>query len=1078
MLSLHLLGAPELRRDGQLLPISIKKTWALLLVLACAGRSARPRLAALLWPELDEPTARRNLRRELARLREAGAETLVHSDGDWLALAADVDTDLAAFDAAVERSEPEQALALRRGPLADGLTLGDAPEFDRWLDGQRERLRAAWRGALETLAEHSPPERALSLWQTLLDDDPLQEHHHRALMRLHAAGGRREAALAQYARCKALLRDELGLEPVAETEALERSLRAQGAPEMTAPADSGRAGDRRAASRSALSPEVLPAALPFVGRSAEVAALEAAWRERRMMIIEGVGGIGKTRLALDFAAAHGPYALVRCRSGDSDVPYAAWTRALRALAGAPPTRETFAALPLWAIDEVSRLLPELAGPGAALAPIRSDDERSRFVEAQAAAWHVLAADSFDAVVLDDWHHADAASRALLAFVVQRRLESDAGDAEAAGAREIVLLRPDLDAEAAASWRALREGTKALHLVLSALPAEVLIELVRQLSRADDPSRFATRLQKATAGNPFFVAETLRHWLGSGLIEVGDDGVWRTRFDAATEDYHELPVPGSVREAVLARVRRTSEASQRVLEAAALAAEPFAPALLAPACALSELDTVLAIEQAVQAQLLREHDAGGFGFAHDLVQQALESSLTAERRRLVHRRALIAVADNLVMANRAAETMAMLDRLPALHGEPARARAQMTRARALQALGRLEDCKAAAQSALDLPALPTRDRLDLLDMVCVAEFGAGDTAAARRLADTGLALALEAMDEERAALARLRRGLAWLVEADLVPAERELMQAAESFERRGSVLRLRHVLYNLCVLYEAQNQHAQSLAVIRRGWELRPPMPRGELWMMYRLAFVDSLVALGQLGDAWEHARAAADVGLTQNEPIPKFAAAQGSLELLGLLGEDALAQRLLAATDAALQASAELRQMAAECSIVAAQFELARGDAEAGRRLLDRCPPAAELPNPRVRLRHALTEAEWRLVQGDAAAALAALPVEAAEGNNDEMRTRALALALRAQAQLGALMPATVDAAVAAAQRASPYAPATLKLHRALASAQRAGLAGAWDGAVAARDTFIATLAGSLDAHPAQRAALVRLAAA
>ncbi len=1202
MLSLHLLGAPELRRDGQPLPLAIKKTWALLLVLACAGRTLRPRLAAQLWPDLDEPSARRNLRRELARLREAGADALVQAEGDWLALAGEAACDLADFEAALDRGDVDTALALWRGPLADGLALGDAPEFDRWLDVQRERLRGHWRGALQAVAERAPPERALAHWQALLDDDPLQEQHHRALMRLHAAAGRREAALAQYERCRSLLRDELDLAPVAETEAIAAALRSTSplsSPSAQESLQSSRsseppdppgaaAGDRRCASRTALRPDALPDLLPFVGRSAEVAAMEAAWRERRMVIIEGAGGIGKTRLALDFAAAHGAYALARCRSGDRDVPYAAWTRALRALAGPQPTRETFAALPPWTVDEVSRLLPELGPAGSVPAPIRSDDERSRFVEAQAAAWQTLCADSFDAVVLDDWHHADAASRSLLAFVVQRRLDGEAGGRAAAGnaacAREIVLLRPDLNTEAAASWRALREGTRALHLVLPALPADVLLDLVRRLSRAGDPSRFAARLQAATAGNPFFVAETLRHWLGSGLIEVGADGAWRTRFDNATKDYRELPVPGSVRDAVLARVQRLSEASQRVLEAAALAAEPFAPALLAPACALSELDAVLAIEHAAQAQLLREHEAGGFGFAHDLVQQALESSLSADRRRLVHRRlalgaevagapaaliaahheasgdarravahrlhaaeqamrlhalpeamlhwrraladgaeprqalrchqglmlaarmrcefdvmldegtalqrlagegtalsaderaeALIAVADNLVVANRAAETLQMLDRLPALHSEPVRARALMTRARALQGLGRLEDCKAAAQAALDLPALPTRDRLHLLDMLCVAEFGAADTAAARRHADAGLALALEVADEESAACARMRRGLAWLVEGDLPRAQGELMQAAESFERRGSVYRLRHVLYNLCVLYEAQNQHALALEVIRRGWELRPEMPRGEIWMMYRLAFVDAHVALGQFGAAWEHAQAAIDVALAQNEPAPLFAATQGALELLGLLGETELARRVLAATAAATDRSkGELRQMSAECWIVATQFEMAQGDVAAAQAALSRCPPAAELPNPRVRVRHALAQAELRLLQGDVAAAAATLPDGAAEGHNDEMRARALAIAVRAQAHAGALQAATAEAAIATLQRPSPYAPATLQLHRALAQAQRAGQSGAWDGALRAHRGFAATLAQSLQAHPAQQAAFAR----
>jgi hypothetical protein len=60
------------------------------------------------------------------------------------------------------------------------------------------------------------------------------------------------------------------------------------------------------------------------------------------VLIVAEGGLGKTRLATDFAAAHGPYALVRTRPSDSAVPYAAFTRALRALAGPAPD---LAALP-------------------------------------------------------------------------------------------------------------------------------------------------------------------------------------------------------------------------------------------------------------------------------------------------------------------------------------------------------------------------------------------------------------------------------------------------------------------------------------------------------------------------------------------------------------------------------------------------------------------------------------------------------------------------------------------------------------------------------------------------------------
>jgi tetratricopeptide (TPR) repeat protein len=204
-------------------------------------------------------------------------------------------------------------------------------------------------------------------------------------------------------------------------------------------------------------------------------------------------------------------------------------------------------------------------------------------------------------------------------------------------REILVLRPELDAPASQALESLLAASGGVRVQLRALSGEEVFDLVQRLSGAGEPTRFARRLERATGGNPFFLAEMLRHLADAELLTLDARGAWQTPFDASTEDYGELPVPASVQEAVRSRAQRLAPATRRVLEAAALAAEPFSPGLLAPACALSELEAVLAIEEAVAARLLREHESGGFAFAHDLVQQSLAAALTSERARLVHRR---------------------------------------------------------------------------------------------------------------------------------------------------------------------------------------------------------------------------------------------------------------------------------------------------------------------------------------------------------------------------------------------------------------------------------------------------------
>lgn len=614
MYTVDWLGAVVLRREAAVLPLSIRKTLALLVLLARDGDMPRERIASLLWPALDERTARRNLRRELARLRDAGAGDVIRADGDRLAVVPEVEVTARVFESALRDDRPDDALVLWRGPPADGLRLPDAAPWDEWMAVERRRLEAMRTQALARSAAQREAagayEPALQRIRTLLAADALQEQHHVAAMRLLDRLGHREAALAQYDTCARLLADELGLEPMASTRALAATLRGAGSlPVVPVPAPTSAPGSARSIVQ-------LPERLPFVGREREVDQLETAWPARGLWWIEGEGGIGKSRLAVDFCASHGAYAWARCRPGDHATPYAAFTRALRTLAG---DALASAELPAWIRDELARVVPEL---GCQPAPMTAAEERARFHEACAQAWLSLGDDSFDAVVIDDWHLADDASAALLAFIVDRL--------GPASPRVLLLARPLPAATPLAESAALR-------LRLEPLPAEAVAELVRQLSQVHEPSRFAQRLRRATGGNPYFIAETLRHLADTGALHVDPQGRWSTDHDAVTVDYRELPLPATVRDAVLARVQRLPEASRRLLEAASLAGGPFTPALLAAACALSEVEALAAIEQAQAAALLREHEGAGFTFAHDLAEQALQASLPTERRRLVHRR---------------------------------------------------------------------------------------------------------------------------------------------------------------------------------------------------------------------------------------------------------------------------------------------------------------------------------------------------------------------------------------------------------------------------------------------------------
>lgn len=619
---LDLLGPVRLHRDGRPVALPTHKLAALLVLLALAGPAHRSRVAAWLWPDVEDGAARRNLRRELARLRDAGAGDLLADDGPQvLALAAHVRCDAFTLTSvlgpgtALDADTASAALGGWRGQPADGLVLDGCPAFADWLRAERARLRGLRQQALERLATaHEAAGRAevaIALLETRVAEDPLHEHTHRELMRLHLALGRASAALAQYGQCRQALARELGVAPAADTEALAAKARQE-------PAEGALAAPTPPAGAGAAVPQVLP----FSGRGEAWAALASAWQVHRPMLIEGEAGVGKTRLGCEFAAAQGAYALAQCRPGDAAQPYASFKRALRLLAG--PALGA-AELPAWVRAELAHLLPEM---GQASLRQATPEDRSRLQEAAIAAWQLLAGGSFDAVLVDDWHLADADSLTLFTALATADPDPDTP-------RLMMMLRPDLDTRGEATLRTL-EAAGARRLRLAPLNEAQLMALVQRASGAAEPLRFTRRLMSATGGNPFFVAETLAHWRGLGLLEHDPDGHWRTPFDEGTDDYRELPLPASVRDAVLARVQRLPASVQGLLDAAALAAEPFGAPLLAAACRVAEAEVLSGLEQALAAGLLREL-GDGHAFAHDLMQTAVASSLPAAQARLVHRR---------------------------------------------------------------------------------------------------------------------------------------------------------------------------------------------------------------------------------------------------------------------------------------------------------------------------------------------------------------------------------------------------------------------------------------------------------
>lgn len=281
------------------------KSRALLTYLATQPDREHPRstLATLLWGDLPERAAKTNLRIELSNLHKALADhpALVIERNSVCFHAADATVDVIEFQRALTRfgalpletqrthlNELAAAVARYQGEFLSGFTVTDALAFDDWRLVIQEQLHEQAMGALTFLqqvyAEQGNWTNLATAAHRQLLLVPWQEGAHRNLIQALTAQGQREAALAQYERCVALLHAELGVEPTLATQELAARLR-----------------DHQVQRPTAL-PTVARHNLPtqlksLVGRQAEIEQVYGLVQQERLVTLLGLGGVGKSRLA-------------------------------------------------------------------------------------------------------------------------------------------------------------------------------------------------------------------------------------------------------------------------------------------------------------------------------------------------------------------------------------------------------------------------------------------------------------------------------------------------------------------------------------------------------------------------------------------------------------------------------------------------------------------------------------------------------------------------------------------------------------------------------------------------------------
>ncbi len=666
LLSIKLLGPPEISFGGRGLRFGRRKALALLAYLAASGRKyPRKELAELLWPESEERRARTDLRSILTDIRKTveengtgghgqrGGIRFLAIDGDLLGVEAQgIELDLGTLEAAVslargETSEAssgdrsaddagggrdlnsrlEEALRLYRGDFMEGFSLEAAPEFELWLEAERARWREVFGELCERASrlqvEAGRLQEAIGTTRVWTRHAPLEEAAHRRLVEVLSSAGDSEGAQLAYEHFRNALRERLGIEPSPQMKELNERVRKE---------IEGRASFGASLTFSVRRASLAALDVPFAGRREEFGALVSEYHavlegEAREVAILGEAGMGKTRLGEEFlgwASARGADVMKGEASEGARLPYGPLIEAIR-----PRIERERAPDDLledaW-LSELSRLLPELRERYPDLPPAPSGEgetARAGLFEAITRTVGALASRAPVVLFLDNLHWADSATVEVLNYAERRWTEQ--------GTPILVLTAARLEEPVGGSglrrWLSPSARPSARSLTLGPLENEDVEDLLRRLTGAEprpagtskNPEvsnearsglrSFGEWLASESGGQPFYLTETLK-----ALLENGDL-VARSRahaeavveispsFRAANNPVGLLP--SSVREVIRSRLSQLSPAAFDLLSAGAVLGRGFSFEPLSAVSGLGEAEGLRGLDELTDRRLLLE-----------------------------------------------------------------------------------------------------------------------------------------------------------------------------------------------------------------------------------------------------------------------------------------------------------------------------------------------------------------------------------------------------------------------------------------------------------------------------------------
>lgn len=609
-----MLGRPAIYWQGKRIVFPFAKMEALLYYLLVQGQATRHELAGLLWSDMDDVTAKKNLRNTLYLLKKTIADELILTTGrliieiNWKLVAT---SDIQTFN-----EVGEHGLNAYKGSFLEGFTCREAALFEEWIIEQREKYRESFTTRLtkhivELMNTKKYGDAKQSL-QRLIKTDEYNESAYRALMRIYEIEGSYNKSIKIYLLLKKKLASELGIAPNEKTKEIYERIQSMNA---TVPVIYG---DLRHNF--------------FFGRQQELNELfryldhlRSGSSSKELIILHGEQGVGKSALLEKFLeAAWNKEELVlqtQCYEPEVNYPYKAWSTVF---------------------GQVLKVLSETGVPIPAV-------------------WRQIIAYIFPSAVhgdgwqgLDTYFDGDFIQPGAIEEVLCGVLE------KLSKVRTIILLIEDVHWMDVQGLSALKnffrllgirlmcvltcrsEYVKRLEQALNNMNEQVVTAWLEvEAFRREDVVRFSTlalpsdkiklsipqKLYDYTEGNALFLTECIK------LIQLG----------------HDVESLSPKLQSVLnARVVHLSPSSQRLLEVVSTFIREATYDTLVNICGLNELELVEAVDELLHKRLLVEETESelSYKFTHVLIRDHIYSKMSLARQKMIHQRIAVYLEEKM------------------------------------------------------------------------------------------------------------------------------------------------------------------------------------------------------------------------------------------------------------------------------------------------------------------------------------------------------------------------------------------------------------------------------------------------